>query len=46
VTAAVQAQGYGRASSGMICQMRDWRTLVACLSNDRRVELRFLRKDD
>jgi OmpA-OmpF porin, OOP family len=46
VTAAVQAQGYGRASPGMNCRMRDWRTLVACLSNDRRVEFRFLRKED
>jgi outer membrane protein OmpA-like peptidoglycan-associated protein len=46
VTAGVQAQGYGRASPGTNCRMRDWRTLVACLSNDRRVELRFLRKED
>jgi OmpA-OmpF porin, OOP family len=46
VTAALQAQGYGRASPGMSCRMRDWNALVACLSGDRRVELRFLRKEN
>jgi OmpA-OmpF porin, OOP family len=46
VTAAVQAQGYGRASPGMACRMRDWNALVACLAGDRRVELRFLRKEN
>ena len=42
VRAEVTAQGYGRASPGTECRMRDWRALVACLANDRRVELRFL----
>lgn len=42
VTAPVQARGYGRALPGTDCKMRDRRALVACLANDRRVELRFL----
>jgi OmpA-OmpF porin, OOP family len=46
VAAAVQAQGYGRASPGTDCRMRDRRALVTCLASDRRVELRFLHKDD
>jgi OOP family OmpA-OmpF porin len=46
VTAAVQARGYGRASPATDCQMRGRRALVACLANDRRVELRFLHKED
>jgi len=41
VRADVVAQGYGRASPGTDCRMRDWNSLVACLANDRRVELRF-----
>lgn len=46
VTAAVQAAGYGRASPGTHCPMRDWNALVACLSNDRRVELRLFRAEN
>jgi OmpA-OmpF porin, OOP family len=46
VTAAVQARGYGRALPGTDCQMRGRRALVACLAGDRRVELRFLHKED
>lgn len=46
VTTAVQARGYGRASPGTDCRMRDRRALVTCLANDRRVELRFLHKED
>jgi outer membrane protein OmpA-like peptidoglycan-associated protein len=42
VTAEVRAQGYGRSSPGTECGIRSWRALVACLANDRRVELRFL----
>jgi OmpA-OmpF porin, OOP family len=46
VTAAVQARGYGRASPGTDCRTRNRRALVACLANDRRVELRFLHKEN
>jgi OmpA-OmpF porin, OOP family len=46
VTAAVQAQGYGRALPGTECRTRDRRALVACLAGDRRVELRFLHMED
>jgi OOP family OmpA-OmpF porin len=45
VRAEVRAQGYGRASPGTECGIRSWRALVACLANDRRVELRFLRAE-
>jgi OmpA-OmpF porin, OOP family len=45
VATAVQARGYGRASPGTDCRMRDRRAPVTCLANDRRVELRFLRKE-
>ena len=46
VTTPVQARGYGRASPGTDCRMRDRRALVTCLANDRRVELRFAHKED
>ncbi|AME24955.1 OmpA family protein [Burkholderia sp. PAMC 26561] len=45
VKAEVRAQGFGRASPGAQCQMRDWHALVACLASDRRVELRFQRTE-
>lgn len=46
VATTVQARGYGRASPGTDCRMRDRRAPVTCLANDRRVELRFLHKED
>jgi OmpA-OmpF porin, OOP family len=46
VTTPVQARGFGQASPGTECRTRDRRALVTCLANDRRVELRFLHKED
>jgi OmpA-OmpF porin, OOP family len=43
---AVQARGYGRASPGTECRMRDRRALVTCLASDRRVELRHMHMEN
>ena len=46
VTVPIQARGYGPASPGSDCRMKDRRALIECLAADRRVELRFTRKGE
>jgi outer membrane protein OmpA-like peptidoglycan-associated protein len=46
VAVPIQAQGYGPASPGAQCAMRNRQALIDCLAGDRRVELRFARRGE
>jgi OOP family OmpA-OmpF porin len=46
VTTVVTARGFGKASPGSHCAMKERRALKRCLAGDRRVELRFVHQGD
>jgi OOP family OmpA-OmpF porin len=46
VTTVVTSQGFGKASPGNRCEMKERRALRRCLAGDRRVELRFVHQGD
>jgi OOP family OmpA-OmpF porin len=46
VTTVVTAQGFGKASPGSDCKMKERRALRRCLAGDRRVELRFVHQGE